>query len=914
MERRDEFEALFRRFAAEWLTTPKGRELIAWHDAARREVAQSYAEICAAKDRGEDVTERVLLRLLPHANTTINRERGAWLHPVGVYLSDVRAKFRRHPEKRDWTCVADAVLAFLRKCVDDPEELVGASTQFLAQTCTSGIHSGTLGPVLNSLRPDRFLIVNAKSLRLINEFTGNQYGSHLAEYPAANAAGWRLIEEVRDFVQEVAGEVGSVPDLIDAFGHWLKSVVKIDVRPRDGRRGGGPAKPWRIDVGTDPANWVSWRESNYIALPWPDVGDVSTLSYTDYKTRFKRLYTDDPSAAGAGIDQIWRFAREMQEGVPVVVTAGPNTIVAVATVRGPYEYVQGAEFAHRRSVEWADLEERRFNAPGHWRMRLLRVDERTWIEATGQLPSPAPHEPRPFGPRTFELLAELSKAPTADTYHAHKDEIVRWVERPLRELLRDVAALLPEDIRRRLETERGVMAKILKNDYGRRGAKDCLWGAFYHKGGQRLANAQLGIWINKDGLSWGFYIGENGRDVRGRIARAVTEHGHILPALLALGSHHLPLRFNDHGNSSDSSGLGPAFANRWEQWIANVNRGVIGAGIDIPAAKVLTEDPEALQKHIAETFVALYPLVLLAESTDPLRDIRKYRGIDIGDGHEPHPPMPLEEVAERAFMDVETLSSWVRAIERKGQAVLYGPPGTGKTFLAQLLAEHLAGRGDGIVELVQFHPAYAYEDFVEGMRPRANDDGRLDYPTVPGRLLDFCARARDRAGRSVLIIDEINRADLSRVFGELMYLLEYRDRAIPLASGTTFSFPLNVRLIGTMNTADRSIALVDHALRRRFAFLRLEPNYDGLRRFHERNGSRWSPERLIDVLRDLNRAIGDSHYEIGTSYFLRHDVADQIEDIWRMEIEPFLDEFFFDKQDVVRQFAWRSIGPRIQAA
>src|SRR6266576_2180143 len=96
----------------------------------------------------------------------------------------------------------------------------------------------------------------------------------------------------------------------------------------------------------------------------------------------------------------------------------------------------------------------------------------------------------------------------------------------------------------------------------------------------------------------------------------------------------------------------------------------------------------------------------------------------------------------------------------------------------------------------------AYEDFIQGIRPKAAKNGGLDYSTVPGRFLDFCQKARYRKGRCVLIIDEINRANLSRVFGELMYLLEYRDREVPLSGGGRLRVPGNVRIIGTMNTAD----------------------------------------------------------------------------------------------------------------
>jgi|GEM_PF-976506 len=255
---------------------------------------------------------------------------------------------------------------------------------------------------------------------------------------------------------------------------------------------------------------------------------------------------------------------------------------------------------------------------------------------------------------------------------------------------------------------------------------------------------------------------------------------------------------------------------------------------------------------------------------------------------------------------VEALARWVKAIERKQQAVLYGPPGTGKTFVAEHLARHLADEDGGFYEVLQFHPAYSYEDFVQGIRPTTRADGYLEYAVMPGRFIDFCERAKRCRGRCVLIVDEINRANLSRVFGELMYLLEYRDREIPLAAGGRFRIPPNVRILGTMNTADRSIALVDHALRRRFAFLALHPDFEILRQFHLTTG--FDPTALIELLRRVNRQIGDRHYEVGISYFLRSDIRDQLEDIWRMEIEPYLEEVFFDQEARLEELRWDRVS------
>ena len=121
----------------------------------------------------------------------------------------------------------------------------------------------------------------------------------------------------------------------------------------------------------------------------------------------------------------------------------------------------------------------------------------------------------------------------------------------------------------------------------------------------------------------------------------------------------------------------------------------------------------------------------------------------IGDEGEPEGPNPqysLADLASETGFEPATLERWVRAIERKKQAVIYGPPGTGKTYVAERLAKHLVAGGRGAIETVQFHPAYAYEDFIQGIRPRARGGGGLDYPVVPGRFLQFCESARNLEG------------------------------------------------------------------------------------------------------------------------------------------------------------------------
>jgi hypothetical protein len=329
--------------------------------------------------------------------------------------------------------------------------------------------------------------------------------------------------------------------------------------------------------------------------------------------------------------------------------------------------------------------------------------------------------------------------------------------------------------------------------------------------------------------------------------------------------------------------------------------------VDMPEGTILhgktltdvTDDPDFVSRLAAA--VGLNLVAATASTSVPVAAPEK------------NPSYSLDQFSEDTGVQRETLERWVRAVERKGQAVFYGPPGTGKTFLAEKLARHLVGGGNGLLELVQFHPAYAYEDFMQGLRPKRVVGG-LDYPLEPGRFLDFCKKARTREGVSVLIIDEINRANLARVFGELMYLLEYRLTAtegIPLAGGGRFRIPTNVRLIGTMNTADRSIALVDHALRRRFAFFALAPDYDVLRRYHKARETGFPVENLIKQLTLLNAAINDLHYSLGISFFMRPNLAAELQDIWTMEVEPYLEEYFFDQRDKFQQFRWDKVSPNI---
>ncbi|KAA3640335.1 MAG: AAA family ATPase, partial [Armatimonadetes bacterium] len=215
----------------------------------------------------------------------------------------------------------------------------------------------------------------------------------------------------------------------------------------------------------------------------------------------------------------------------------------------------------------------------------------------------------------------------------------------------------------------------------------------------------------------------------------------------------------------------------------------------------------------------------------------------------------IGNLADKVFVDRAVLEEFVGLLEDKGQIIFYGPPGTGKTYVGRELAKAIAPDPAQRM-LVQFHPSTSYEDFFEGFRPETDVRGQLTYRLVKGPLALIADRARDNPSKQhVLVIDEINRANLPKVFGELLFLLEYREETIRslYRPDEPFELPKNLWIIGTMNTADRSIALVDAAMRRRFHFVGFFPDQgpmeELLRRWLAANRE---PEWIADLLDMVN--------------------------------------------------------------
>jgi len=517
-----------------------------------------------------------------------------------------------------------------------------------------------------------------------------------------------------------------------------------------------------------------------------------------------------------------------------------------------------------------------------------------------------------FKEETFALLEGLRDNPK-DFYREHKTELQESVQVPFKNLmLLGIPQKLSAPLSAFLETNKGLFGKFTKNDYGQGGVYDIYWGTYFPKGKKKSSSCQLFSVLNWEKIEAGFSFGNKAQEDRNRFLQNTQKNEEELCDILGELFSVDGLVFGEQGRFQElrieaSQELENPTAIEWIKSPQDYGYKVVSY---YSRNEILALSMDELASRISSLFERLFPLILLAYLDDPMPEIRKYVSSNnpkiIKRETMLRPEYPLSVCASETGFKEELLASWVRAVYRKKQVVFYGPPGTGKTYIAEKIALHLIGGRDGFTDIVQFHPAYAYEDFMQGIRPKTREDGCLDYPVVPGRFLDFCMKARLRNGPCVLIVDEINRANLSRVFGELMFLLEYRGRKIPLAGGGTFSIPDNVRIIGTMNTADRSIALVDHALRRRFAFLALYPDYDVLRHYHRNTG--FPVEGLVSKLKALNKLIGDDHYQVGVSFFLTKTLNRDLKDIWKTEVEPYLEEYFFDQRENVEDYRWERIA------
>ena len=620
---------------------------------------------------------------------------------------------------------------------------------------------------------------------------------------------------------------------------------------------------WLYVPGEGAGKWEEFRTAGIMALNWDRIGDPT--SYPNEEAVIEALeagYGDWGGRPTGAAGMIRDFTRTMRPGDVVYARRGPTEIIGRGVVRSEFRY-DDARPAYRcvRDIEWTHVGswplDRRVGA-----VSLQRVTENT-----------------SYNPAQLESLfrdRNASGASTAsaraqgvgDSNQAKKHELQHWLYTP------GEGAARWEEFR-----TAGIMALNWDRvgDLAAFPDKESLLDALYtHYGdwGGRPRKAADSVWDYIHAMKPGdiVYVRRSFNEIVGRgVVRS------------------------DYRYDEDRSSFR---AVRDVEW-THVGSWPLEQRIGRLMLQRLTENT----KYTPDQLNALIGI----EDSHSSASVDERRGNNDLDEADEH--YTSADFLDEVFLRPEDVEQMLGLLRRKKNLILQGAPGTGKTFAAKRLAYALMGQtDDSRVEVVQFHQSTAYEDVVVGLRPTAEGG----FAAAEGVFARFCRRAAADPGRDyVFIIDEINRANISKAFGELLMLIEaeHRGEALRLpVSGDLLSVPKRLHIIGMMNTADRGLALIDYALRRRFAFFEMRPALDhpGFLRHVEAVGSS-RLEALVDVVRRLNQRIAEDEalgpgFQIGHSYLCLPAAGPEnpagtdadVTSVVRYELEPLVREYWFD--------------------
>lgn len=849
--------------------------------------------------------------------------------------------FLRFPNNRHWSSLERTA----SRATEDMEALRDMLSRLLDESIpiaqrvedtfgrVRGLGKAVLTAILLVVYPDKYGVWNGTS----------EAGLKAAGlFPQGRALDGARYEQINDILKNLAAELGT--DLWTLDSLWWRMVRDRELAPEtpsecdagarsddsQTRESSAQTRYWRISPGPKAQKWEQFRHEGFIGLGWDKLANCRGISKEEYLQLRGEIGQQDKDYASGSL-QLWRFANEIKPGDRIIANRGYSEILGVGTVTGPYYFQPDVDYSHRIPVKWDAVQSFRIpRVPWVKTINGLTREQFDRIVAQANRQEQISDVPA-FKPEAFQLLQGLKQSPTKHFYSANKQGLQVEVEQPFRRLFRRVAAMLPPEVTDSMETEQGCFGRFLKNDFGQGGAHSHYWGAMYPKGGKRIKDAQLYLVIDGECVCFGFSVGAeadvSAKRLAGNLARLPGSTGERLRSALAV----LPLVFGGT-NEEDIQQLLAAGQATMDAaaWMASPASYGVNVRVRMPRADVLETGSEALAVKIAETLEELFPLALMCLKDDAAEDVAKwyYRDEDEEEAEtegDEKPvflsaePYTIDDAMAELFMEQAAFERMLALMRRKKNVILQGPPGVGKTFVARRFAYALMeARDDSRIGFVQFHQSYSYEDFIQGYRPNGQA-----FELRNGIFYNFCRRAsNDPAHKYVFIIDEINRGNLSKVFGELLMLIEADKRGPSWSMGllyesdkqAPFFVPANVYLLGMMNTADRSLAMVDYALRRRFAFVDLTPGFDTTQ-FRKYLREHEVDDVLIDVIVQrmcaLNSQIANDvsnlgpGYCIGHSYFTPSDDASTDGDWFRSvvehEIRPLLAEYWFDRREDTKE-------------
>lgn len=479
---------------------------------------------------------------------------------------------------------------------------------------------------------------------------------------------------------------------------------------------------------------------------------------------------------------------------------------------------------------------------------------------------------------SVDFLLELPSRSKDGKWHAaNQSRYEQTLRDPTRALVETLRANYVARLDREVAASNRNVSVLKKNDYGQGGYQDHYWAAFYDpKAGSKIRSCQLffGMVPSLGEFQYGFAFGNDCNTYIQNLKVAISKNIATVKKYF-LSAPSGTLVYPDQGDDTEGIDV-HAFAVKLDQ--PNPQ-----SRIDEPSSIIrrfpLTELPakaQTLADEIGQFFEWVWPFFEASRTgkweTVPasIKDEPQSEGIDEDASR------TLDELSKRSALSMEKLREIEDALLAKQQVILTGPPGTSKTYIAGMFARYFAAasesRDQGVTTTIFMHANWAYEDFFEGIKPFTTE-GVLKFESKKGcfvEWIDSLSQHRPNA-RHVLVLDEINRCDTAAVLGELLQLLEYRDHSVRLLSGRQFRLPSNVYIIGTMNSADRSIGRMDLALRRRFLWLDLLPDYAVLHAWLSRTGN--NPSGFTsDALRQCNQMLEERgispEQQIGHALFM----------------------------------------------